>query len=245
MKPQESIEDDRLDEEEARDTIALSLPEPKGGAHGNVKSLSDLTGMLTTNGDLSAGGRLKPGRNKTVSDISDMILKNRIPDDERVHRKRQKSSSDVITKFGYAPLLGYADLKLAEQVVALGTRSERQESGLSQKDFHQKIDEKEEFEDFEFNHEGLTSEEAADRLAKYGPNQLPQKIDPKWLIFLRQFWAPMPIMIWIAIISELINIVMFRYPNFQTFVCVADTNSLLGYSVLTSLFPTTIFNIYI
>jgi hypothetical protein len=42
-----------------------------------------------------------------------------------------------------------------------------------------------------------------------------------------------------------INIVMFWYRNFfQTFVCVADTNSLLGYSVLTSLFPTTIFNIY-
>jgi H+-transporting ATPase len=27
-------------------------------------------------------------------------------------------------------------------------------------------------------------------------------VDPKWLIFLRQFWAPMPIMIWIAIIIE-------------------------------------------
>lgn len=224
MKQQESTEDERLDEDEARDTIDLYGPE--GGTHGNVKSLSDLTGMLTTNGDLTAGGRLKPGRYKTVSDISDMILKNRIPDDESVHRKRQKSSSDVITKFGYAPLLGYDDLKLAEHVVALGTRSKRQESGLSQIEFQQKINEKEEFEVFEFNHEGLTSEEAADRLAKYGPNMLPEQIDPKWLIFLRQFWAPMPIMIWIAIIIE---IGIANYLDMAILLAIQFTNAFISF----------------
>ena len=57
-------------------------------------------------------------------------------------------------------------------------------------------------EQFEFNEKGLTSEEAAKRLEKYGRNELPEKTDPKWLVFLRQFWAPMPIMIWVAIIIE-------------------------------------------
>ncbi|EEC48516.1 P3A, P type ATPase, partial [Phaeodactylum tricornutum CCAP 1055/1] len=50
--------------------------------------------------------------------------------------------------------------------------------------------------------EGLTAEEAAKRLELYGRNELPEHVDPKWLIFLRQFWAPMPIMIWIAVIIE-------------------------------------------
>lgn len=57
-------------------------------------------------------------------------------------------------------------------------------------------------EEFEFNEKGLTSEEAAKRLAQYGRNELPETREPKWLLFLRQFWAPMPIMIWIAIIIE-------------------------------------------
>jgi H+-transporting ATPase len=71
------------------------------------------------------------------------------------------------------------------------------ESGLSDKEFSEKIEAVEEYEEeFEFNEKGLSSEEAAKRLAQFGPNKLPEKEDPKWLLFLRQFWAPMPIMIW-------------------------------------------------
>ena len=52
---------------------------------------------------------------------------------------------------------------------------------------HQKIEEKGKFEEvvFELNEKGLTSKEAAERLKRYGPNELPEKIDPKWLVFLR------------------------------------------------------------
>jgi H+-transporting ATPase len=49
---------------------------------------------------------------------------------------------------------------------------------------------------------GLTSEEAADLLAKFGRNELPEKKTPKWLIFCQQLYQPMPCMIWAAVIVE-------------------------------------------
>jgi len=43
------------------------------------------------------------------------------------------------------------------------------------------------------NHHGLSSAEAAARLAQYGRNELPEKSTPGWVIFLRCLWGPMPI----------------------------------------------------
>jgi magnesium-transporting ATPase (P-type) len=57
-------------------------------------------------------------------------------------------------------------------------------------------------DDFVYNHVGLTDAEAKALLEKYGKNELPEKIIPKWRLFLDQFRAPMPIMIWLAIIIE-------------------------------------------
>lgn len=51
--------------------------------------------------------------------------------------------------------------------------------------------------------EGLSTEQADDLLAQYGRNELPEKVTPKWLIFLSLLWQPMPVMIWIAAIIEL------------------------------------------
>jgi magnesium-transporting ATPase (P-type) len=49
---------------------------------------------------------------------------------------------------------------------------------------------------------GVTSDEAEKLLHKYGLNTLPEKIVPKWYIFVSQLWQPMPIMIWAASIIE-------------------------------------------
>jgi magnesium-transporting ATPase (P-type) len=49
---------------------------------------------------------------------------------------------------------------------------------------------------------GLTSVEAEELLRKFGRNELPEKVTPKWLIFVRLLYQPMPIMIWIAAIVE-------------------------------------------
>ena len=52
--------------------------------------------------------------------------------------------------------------------------------------------------------EGLTSAEASVLLKIHGKNELPDKVIPKWYIFVCLFIEPMPIMIWIAIIIEAI-----------------------------------------
>ena len=54
-------------------------------------------------------------------------------------------------------------------------------------------------------HNGLPEGEAKALLAKWGPNELPEKKTPKWLIFLMLFVQPMPVMIWIASGNFFIN----------------------------------------
>eukprot|EP01038_Epipyxis_sp_PR26KG_P012334 gene12334-16543_t len=51
---------------------------------------------------------------------------------------------------------------------------------------------------------GLSSIEASSLMKIHGKNELPEKVIPKWYIFLSLFWEPMPIMIWIAIVIEAI-----------------------------------------
>jgi len=89
---------------------------------------------------------------------------------------------------------------MAEAVVKHGNIREREKSDLSDIIEHNPD---EILDDFKYNHVGFTSEEAAELLAKYGKNELPEKVIPKWRLFLDQFRAPMPIMIWIAIIIEM------------------------------------------
>ena len=57
-------------------------------------------------------------------------------------------------------------------------------------------------DDFVYIHEGLADAETKALLEKYGKNDIPVKIIPKWRLFLDQFRAPMPIMIWLAIIIQ-------------------------------------------
>lgn len=49
---------------------------------------------------------------------------------------------------------------------------------------------------------GLTSQEASELLVINGRNELPEKVIPKWYVFVSQLWQPMPIMIWLAAIVE-------------------------------------------
>ncbi len=56
----------------------------------------------------------KSGRKKTKSEIAAMMAQGLMDQGgtgTRTQRKRQGSNADIITKFGYAPQLGYDDLK--------------------------------------------------------------------------------------------------------------------------------------
>jgi H+-transporting ATPase len=73
---------------------------------------------------------------------------------------------------------------------------------------------------------GLTSNEAANLLRIHGKNELEDKKTPKWLILLQQFWAPMPIMIWIAAIVE---VAIENYPDFGILMAIQFINASLGF----------------
>jgi len=205
------IGDFDLEKAEEEDAVA---PLPMKSLRRRVQALSDLTGMNIADVAGQRSGHL--GHNdiaraprvdrRTVSDLT--VLLSMKPDAivRQEGRRRQISSSDVIAKF--SQFRGNYDLQLAEEVAAFGTASKREAMGRRMSTGSESTAEIEDNignsppDDFVYNHEGLTSEEAAKRLEQYGKNELPEKSDPKWLVFLRQFWAPMPIMIWLAIIIE-------------------------------------------
>ncbi len=85
-------------------------------------------------------------------------------------------------------------------------------------------------DDFVFNHVGLSSTEADHLLAKYGRNELPEKIIPKWYIFVSQLWQPMPIMIWIAIIIE---IAIQNYIDFAILIFIQFGNASIAFYEIT------------
>ena len=180
-----------VDVEEAKDAMPSS-----GTMTRRQKVVSDIAKMLED------APRAKRADRRTVSD---MVLFMTLPDDEQTRhpRRRQKSSTDSIMKSAYVPALKYDDLKLAEKVAVVGLASERHEQGITDEEFERTLTEDEPQDEFEFNPKGLTSEKAEELLKLHGRNELPDDSDPKWLIFLRLFIAPMPIMIWIAVIIEL------------------------------------------
>ena len=188
-----------LEAEGENEDIASPLPTERQFRR-RVQVLSDLTGM-----DI-------PQRfnRKTVSDLTVLLSL----DPEKVKKARQQRenrrslSTDMLFKNAYGTgMMRGDDLRLAEEVATFGTASQRLDRGRTDFESLRVIEGKDDDtvlddDGFEYSTEGLTSEEAEKRLKQYGLNELPEKVDPKWLIFLRQFWAPMPIMIWLVIIIE-------------------------------------------
>ena len=104
--------------------------------HRHERMLSDITGMSIER----VHTRVSRGDRRTVSDL---VLMMNLPEEIVRTRPRQISSSDVVTKFGYAPNLGHADLKLAEEVRAVGTASQRKAQGISVREHIKTFEEEE------------------------------------------------------------------------------------------------------
>jgi H+-transporting ATPase len=49
---------------------------------------------------------------------------------------------------------------------------------------------------------GLTSEEARQQLAAFGPNAVADEAPPRWQNFLAKFWAPIPWMLEAAVVLQ-------------------------------------------
>jgi H+-transporting ATPase len=73
---------------------------------------------------------------------------------------------------------------------------------------------------------GLSTAEAAERILKYGKNELPEKITPKWQIFVGLLIQPMPIMIWLASLTELL---INNYLDMGILLMIQFANASIGF----------------
>ncbi len=73
---------------------------------------------------------------------------------------------------------------------------------------------------------GLTSDEAQARLARSGPNTMPDTAEPAWRMALAKFWAPVPWMLEAAIILQ---IVLAEYAEAAVIAGLLVFNATLGF----------------
>ena len=77
-----------------------------------------------------------------------------------------------------------------------------------------------------FGGKGLTSAQAADQLAKWGRNEIPEEKEPLWRMFVMQFVGTMPAMIEIAMgLSALLG----SWLDFWIIFALLMTNATLGF----------------
>lgn len=93
-------------------------------------------------------------------------------------------------------------------------------SSVSEDDIEQSAE-----QHFHFSY-GISSMEAELLLKEHGPNALPEKIIPKWYIFIMLFWEPMPVMIWIAIIIEAI---LWKWMDMSILLAIQFSNASIAF----------------
>jgi len=74
--------------------------------------------------------------------------------------------------------------------------------------------------------EGLTQARAEELLKEWGPNCLPEKHTPKWIIFLKLLIGPMPIMLWIA---SLIELIIGNYADMAILLVIQFVNAFISF----------------
>jgi H+-transporting ATPase len=82
------------------------------------------------------------------------------------------------------------------------------------------------FKRLESSPEGLSQTEAANRIGRYGYNELPEKKVNPFLKFLSYFWGPIPIMI---IIAATLSGALRRWPDFGVILTLLVMNAIVGF----------------
>jgi magnesium-transporting ATPase (P-type) len=77
---------------------------------------------------------------------------------------------------------------------------------------------------------GLTTNEAEELLKIHGRNELPEKVIPKWYIFVSQLWQPMPMMIWLAV---LIEAAILNFIDMSVLLFIQFANASIAYYEIT------------
>ncbi|MCL4527285.1 MAG: plasma-membrane proton-efflux P-type ATPase [Gammaproteobacteria bacterium] len=74
---------------------------------------------------------------------------------------------------------------------------------------------------------GLSSDEARQRLAQYGPNAVTEEKPKNWLLFLHKFWAPVP---WMLEGTLILEAILGRWPEAIIITLLLIFNGVLGFS---------------
>ncbi len=80
-------------------------------------------------------------------------------------------------------------------------------------------------------HKGFTSAHADELRKTWGWNELPEKKKNVILLFLSYFWGPMPVMIWVAIIIELVKGILTGegWEDFAVLMVLQFANAIVGF----------------
>jgi len=113
-----------------------------------------------------------------------------------------------------APLLGESETKSGAVVETGKSRAEKE--AAAEREFADRTD----------LEVGLRDAEVDERRREFGFNELPEKKVNPCLVFLSYFWGPMPIMIWLAIIVEVIQ---QSWEDFIVLMILQGVNGGVGY----------------
>ncbi len=73
---------------------------------------------------------------------------------------------------------------------------------------------------------GLSSEEAKERLKKYGPNEIPEYKEPLWHRIFRRFWGPIP---WMIEVAAILSALVHRWEDFTIIMIMLFVNAGLDF----------------
>lgn len=106
-----------------------------------------------------------------------------------------------------------------EAAVPVGTEAEQEV------DFKE-VSEEQALSILKVSKKGLTSEEAARRLAEYGPNKLPEETRNPILVYLSYMWNPLS---WAMEAAAIIAIALLDYADFALIVALLLVNATISY----------------
>jgi H+-transporting ATPase len=73
---------------------------------------------------------------------------------------------------------------------------------------------------------GLSSEEVAEKLQRYGPNEIPEKKVSPFRKFIGYFWGPIP---WMIEIAAILSIIIQHYDDFAIIFTLLIVNAVVGF----------------